>query len=158
MRTLNEPAAKRIGKLIRMFGSSFENERHVALAKLLTLLDEEHLTLNEIAVVIENANGEIEQLKYSDSDAEVIFAKGVEKGRKENTGPTLSKQFFDADGEPLWVEIAKFCESNPARTSLNPKEQEFVDEMPARLRWRSPSRPQGGFLLSIFWKLGGTFK
>jgi hypothetical protein len=158
MSTLNEPAAKRIGKLVRMFGSPFENERHVALAKLQTVLDEERLTFNEIAVVIENGGGEIEHLKFSESDAEKIFANGVEKGRKENTGCALSAQFFDADGEPRWGEIAKFCESSPARTSLNPKEQEFVDEMPARLRWRSPSRPQGGFLLSIFWKLGGAFK
>ena len=158
MSTLSEPTAKRIGKLVRMFGSTFENERNVALSKLVTVLDEEGLTWNEIATLIENGNGEIEQLKYSDSDLETIFTKGVEKGRKENTGSVLSQQFFDAEGEPRWNEIVKFCNGNPARTSLNPKEQEFIDEMPARLHWRSPSRPQGGFLLSIFWKLGGTFK
>jgi len=154
---LNEPTAKRIGKLVRMFGSSFENERNVALSKLVTVLDEESLTFNDIAVVIENADGEIEQLKFSDSDAEMIFAKGVEKGRKENTGHALSK--FDDDGEPRWNEIAKFCIGSPARTTLKPSEQDFIDELPGRLqRWREPTRPQGGFLLSIFWKLGGTFK
>ena len=158
MNTLSEPTAKRIGKLVRMFGSSFENERHVALSKLQTMLDEEGLTFNDIAVVIENGGGEIEQLKYSDSDLETIFTKGVEKGRKENTAHALSKQFFDAGGEPRWEEIAKFCESNPARTSLKPNEQEFIDEMLVKLRWRSPTRPMGGFLLSIFWKLGGTFR
>ncbi len=158
MSALNEPTAKRIGKLVRMFGSPFENERHVALSKLRTLLGEERLAFSDIAVVIENADGEIEQLKYSESDAERIFAKGVEKGRKENAGRALSAKFFDDDGEPCWSEIAKFCESNPARTSLKPNEQEFIDEMPAKLRWRSPTRPMGGFLLSIFWKLGGTFR
>ena len=78
--------------------------------------------------------------------------------RKENTGSVLSQQFFDAEGEPRWNEIVKFCNGNPARTSLKPNEQEFIDEMLVKLRWRSPTRPMGGFLLSIFWKLGGTFK
>ena len=52
--------------------------------------------------------------------------------------------------------MAKFCQSN--QTSLNPKEQEFVDEMPIKLRWRMPSPGQSGFLLSIFWKLRGSLK
>ena len=157
MSNLNEPTAKRIGKLVRMFGSSFENERHVALSKLQTTLDEEGLTFNDIAVVIENGGGEIEQLKYSDSDLVTIFTKGVEKSRKENTGHALSK--FDDDGEPRWNEIVKFCENSPGRSNLKPSEQDFIDELPGRLqRWSKPTRSQGGFLLSIFWKLGGTFK
>ena len=41
----------------------------------------EGLAFNDIATVIENCNGEIEGLRYSDSDAEIIFARGVEKGR-----------------------------------------------------------------------------
>src|SRR5215471_3422743 len=82
MSTLNEPAAKRIGKLVRMFGAT-EEEAQVAVLKLRILLSEAKLSFNDIATVIENGNGEIEQLKYSDQDAELIFARGIEEGRKQ---------------------------------------------------------------------------
>jgi hypothetical protein len=155
---LNEPVSKRIGKFIRMFGSSFENESHIALTMLKNLLDEEGLSFNDIATVIENWNGEIEELKYSDSDLETVFNKGVEKGRSQNNGRMLSRDFFDDDAQPRWMEIAQFCKSNPAITSLKPNEQEFIEEQLFKLHYRTPTRPMGGFLLSIFWKLGGSLR
>ena len=98
MSALNESAASRIGQLVRMFASSFENERHVALAKLGALLAEESLTFSDIAIAIENGAGELEELKYSDSDAEVIFAKGVEKGAarcgEARVGPSPGRLTF----------------------------------------------------------------
>jgi hypothetical protein len=69
MSALDETITKRIGKLIRMFGSSFEPEAHTALRKMKGLLDAEGLTFNDIAVVVENHQGEIEERKYSDTDA-----------------------------------------------------------------------------------------
>jgi hypothetical protein len=157
MSTLNEPVAKRIGKLVRMFGAR-EEEAKVAVSKLRILLTETKLSFNDIATTIENANGEIEQFKYSDSDAEVIFARGVVEGRKQNAGPALSAQYFDADSEPRWAEMVKFCQSNPGMTSLNTNEQEMIDKWEHKLGYRTPNRREGGFLLSIFWKLGGSFK
>jgi hypothetical protein len=156
MSALNQPITKRIATLFCLLFSNFEGEALGALAAMKRLFAAEGRTPHDIAIVIENANGEIEELKYSDSDAEAIFARGIEEGRKQNAGHALSTQYFDADGEPRWAEIAKFCQSNEA--SLNPKEQEFVDEIPSKLRWRMPSRGQGGFLLSIFWKLRGSLK
>jgi hypothetical protein len=161
MSVLDEQAAKRIAILFRKLGSDFEGEQLNTLAAMRNLFKSKGLSFNDIGTVIENANGEIEQFKYSDKDAELIFARGVEEGRKQNAGhagPALSAQYFDADGEPRWAEMVKFCERSPAKTSLKPNEQEFIDEMPAKLRWRAPTRPMGGFLLSIFWKLGGSFK
>ena len=59
--------------------------------------------------MIENANGEIEEKKYSDSDAEIIFTKGVEKGRAEEARKREAPpEFYDTDGQPRWYEIAVY--------------------------------------------------
>jgi hypothetical protein len=155
---LNKPIAKRIATLFRLLGSNFEGEVLNVVAAMERLLAAEGLAFHDIATVIENANGEIEQLKYSDSDAEVIFNRGVEKGRTESCARVLSTDYFDEDGEPRWLEMANYCQTNPAKTRLKPNEQEFIDEMPAKLRWRAPSSNQGGFMLSIFWKLRGSLR
>lgn len=83
MSTLSKPGAKRIAKRIRMLSSPFEGEAHNALTMLTRVLAAEGLTFNDIAMVIENTSDEIEEHKYSDADAEIIFARGVEKGRIE---------------------------------------------------------------------------
>jgi hypothetical protein len=158
MGALNEPVAKRIATMFRLLGSNYDGEVLNAVAAMKRLFAAEELTFHDIATVIENANGEIEQLKYSDSDAETIFNRGVEKGRAESCGQILSADYFDEDGEPRWEEMVKFCLSNPAFTSLKPNEREFIDELQTKLRWRTPSRPMGGFLLSIFWKLRGSLR
>jgi hypothetical protein len=92
MSTLNEPIAKRIAKLLRLLASPHDGERDNAVRMMQRTLEAERLTFNDIAIVIENHQGEIEERKYSDADAEIIFAKGVEKGRKDEVrkqqGPT----------------------------------------------------------------------
>ena len=158
MGALNEPIARRIATLFRLLGSDFDGEVLGAVAAMKRLFAAEGLSFNDIATVIGNGNGEIEERKYSDSDVEIIFARGVEKGRAESRGRSLSASYFNEDGEPRWAEIAKFCHEHPALRSLKPNEQEFIDELQAKLRWRSPSRAMGGFALSIFWKLGGSLK
>ena len=83
MSTLNEPVAKRIAKLFRLLASDFDGEVLNAARRMKQQLAAEGLSFNDIATVIENANGEIEETKYSDTDAEIIFTRGVEKGRAE---------------------------------------------------------------------------
>jgi hypothetical protein len=83
MTLINEPVARRIAKLFRMLGSDFDGEVLNAARRMKQQLTGEGLSFNDIAVVIESANGEIEERKYSDTDAEIIFARGVEKGRME---------------------------------------------------------------------------
>jgi hypothetical protein len=154
MSTLNEPIAKRVGKLVRMFGSPFENERHVALTKLRALLEEDGLTFNDIATVIENANGEIEQLKYSDTDAEIIYARGVEKGRAEQARkPALAEDFYDENKHPRWNAMAMFCLER--RERMRPQELSFVEDMAGRTLSYSLSEKQGKWLLALFIRLGG---
>jgi len=156
MASLNEPVAKRIGRLFRMLGSTFEGERRNSVAAMKKLLTDEGLSFNDIATVIESCNGQIDERKYSDADAEIIFARGVEKGRIEEARKKeqiVPSDYYDDDGHPRWDAIAMFCLRNNLR--LRPNEQKFVDEMAANTVWREPTERQAKWLLSIFIKLGG---
>src|SRR6516165_7307606 len=155
MNTLNEPIAKRIGKLVRMFGSDNEHERGNALERLVVVLKEEKISFNDLATVIENANGEIEAKKYSDTDAEIIFAKGVEKGRTEEARKQQAPpEFYDADGAPRWYEIAMFCQGNVAQL-YSEWERNFVNDMPSRIiKFGKPTERMIPHLLAIFVRLG----
>jgi hypothetical protein len=124
---------------------------------LKTQLAAEGLSFNDIATVIEIANGEIEERKYSDTDAEIIFTKGVEKGRAEEArNQQAPPEFYDADGRPRWYEIALFCQKNTARLRDN-WERTFIDDMAGKTLWREPSEKQAKHLLAIFVKLGGYY-
>jgi hypothetical protein len=153
MSTLNEHVAKHIATLLRMLSSDFEGEVLNVVAAMKRLFAAEGLTFHDIATVIESCNGEIEERKYSDTDAEIIFARGVEKGRAEQVrlqeGPP---EFYDADGHPRWNAIALFCQKNHQR--LRPAEQGFVDDMAGNTLWHEPSEKQARWLLSIFLRLG----
>jgi hypothetical protein len=150
--------ARRIGRLVRMMASTYESEALVALTKLGQMLPAEGLSFNEIATLIENCDGAIEERKYSDSDAKIIFEKGMERGaenaRAEAAAPP---EYYDEAGQPRWVEITFFCQSK--RERLRPQEQNFVDDMAGRAVWgREPTEKQGRWLLSIFVRLGGKIK
>jgi hypothetical protein len=89
-----------------MFSSPYE-DRHVAFTKLEHLLKAEGLSFNDLATVIENCNGEIEELKYSDSDMANVAHRmkrrgeqeGYDKARREMTAPP---EFYDDHGEPRY--------------------------------------------------------
>ena len=163
MSVLDRDVAKRIAAVLkRMLSSDFDGEIHASVQALKQVLARAGLSYHDLAVAIENYGEagvvEIEQRKYTDSDAKAIFQRGIEKGRKESGGRILSVDFFDDDGEPRWMEIAVFCQNDPAKLALKPNEQQFIEEMPAKLRWRNPTPPMGGFMLSIFWKLRRSLK
>jgi hypothetical protein len=163
MSVLDRDAAKRISAILKkMLSSQFVGESQASVEVLKAVLARAGLTYHDLAVAIENYGeagvSEIEQRKYTDADAETIFQRGVEKGRKECDGRMLSIDFFDDDGEPRWLAIADYCHNDPGKLALKPNEQQFIEEMPAKLRWRSPTPPMGGFLLSIFWKLRRSLK
>ena len=151
MSTLNEPIAKRIAKLFRMLGSDFEGEILAAVNRMKSLFKEERLSFHDIATVIENCNGEIEEKKYSDADAEIIYNRGVEKGRAERPQQEPT-EFFDADNQPQWHAIALYCQRHYER--LEQKHREFIDDMAGNTVWRAPTEKQGKYLLSLFYRLG----
>jgi hypothetical protein len=145
--------AKRISKLVRMMSSTYEDGSSAAL-HLRQLLINERLC-NDLAVLIENCNGEIEERKYSDTDAEMIFARGVEKGRAEEVHKRdLPPDFYDADGQPQWHPIALFCQKNQHRLR-DDWERTFIDDMAGKTVFREPTEKQAKHLLAIFIRLGG---
>jgi hypothetical protein len=157
MSALNEPVAKRIADLIRMLGSTHDGEILAAVAAIKRLFKAERLDFHDIATVIESCNGAIEERKYSDADAEIIFTRGVEKGRAEQQQQEMSPpEFYDADGHPRWNEIALFCQRNNARLRSD-WEKSFVDDMAGNTVWRQPTEKQAKHLLAIFVKLGGSY-
>jgi hypothetical protein len=157
MSALNEPVAKRIADLIRMLSSTHDGEILAAIAAMKRLFKAERLDFHDIATVIESCNGAIEERKYSDADAEIIFARGVEKGRSQQQQQEMSPpEFYDADGHPRWNEIALFCQRNNARLRSD-WEKSFVDDMAGNTVWRQPTEKQAKHLLAIFVKLGGSY-
>jgi hypothetical protein len=156
MSTLNEPIAKRIAKLFRLLASDYDGEALAAARRMKKQLADEGLSFNDIATVIENANGEIEERKYSDADAEIIFARGKEAGRKEESRKQEAPpEFYDADGYPRWNEIALFCQKKKAQ--LDAWETGFIDSMAGKTLWREPTEKMAKHLLAIFVKLGGYY-
>jgi hypothetical protein len=153
-----ENLIKRFLGMFRRLASTYEGERVAAAHAIYRFCTSaEGISITDLALMFEGADHETKEKKYTDEDAADIYARGVEKGRAENVA--LSVNYFDADGEPRWAEIARFCHDSPVYPTLKPNEQDVVENTPARLaRYGSLTRPTEGFLLSIFWKLGGTFK
>lgn len=154
MTDLKESSAKRIAKLVRLMSSEHDGEWSNAVRKLKLFLRNEGLTFNDLATVIENCDGAIEERRYSDMDAEIIFARGVEKGRKEER--ELPPEFYDGDGDPRWNEIALFCQKNNARLR-GAWEHDFINDMAGKTIWREPTEKQAKHLIAIFIRLGGYY-
>jgi hypothetical protein len=158
MNTLNETIATRIANLFRqMLSSNYPGEVFNAASAMNKLLASEGLTFHDIANVIESCNGEIEERKYSDADAAIIFARGVDKGRVEEARARAAPpEFYDEDGHPRWNEIALFCQKNRERLR-GEWELDFIDDMAGKTLWREPSEKQAKHLLAIFIRLGGSY-
>ena len=152
MTALNESTAKRIAKLFRSLSSDFDGEVLGAVAAMKRLFKIEGLSFHDIATVIENCDGMIEEKKYSDADAKVIFERGLAKGRAEQQDNNL--EFFDGDGRPRWYDIAVHCQRNAARLRSQ-WEKEFVADIAGKVLGAEPSLKQARCILKIFVKLGG---
>jgi hypothetical protein len=151
---------KRFLGMFRRLASAYEGERVAAAHAIYRFCTSaEGISISDLALMFEGADHETKEKKYTDEDAAAIYARGIEKGRDENRGVVLSADYFNADGEPRWAEIARFCHESPVFLTLKPNEQDVIENTPTRLaRYGSLTRPTEGFLLSIFWKLGGSFK
>jgi hypothetical protein len=140
-----------------MLSSDYDGEVLAAVKAMRRLFAAEGLTFHDIATVIESANGAIEERKYSDADAEVIFARGCEKGRAEEARRQQAPpEFYDANGHPQWNAMALFCQKNEPRLRSE-WEREFISDMAGMTSWREPSAKQAKHLLAIFIRLGGYY-
>jgi hypothetical protein len=157
MSALNESIAKRVAKLFGKLSSDFDNEVFIAVHQMRRDLAAEGLSINDIAIVIENANGEIEERKYSDANAKIIFERGLKKGQAEGARKREAPpEFYDADGQPRWNEIALFCQRNRERVR-GEWEMTFIDDMAGKTLLRPPTEKQAKHLLAIFVRLGGYY-
>jgi hypothetical protein len=143
---------KRIGKLIRLLGSDYDGEMMSAVQALKRFCATENVSLNDIALLVEGCNGKIEERRYSESDAEMIFAKGMERGRTEQQDTKL--EFFDIDGQPRWYDITLFNRNNVGQLR-NDWEIEFTNDIVGKMFAGRPSPKQAKHILKIFLKLGG---
>jgi hypothetical protein len=153
MTTLTDPVAKRVATLLRMLASNFDGEVLGAVAAMKRLLLAEGLSFHDIATVIESCDGSIEERKYSDADAKVIYERGMAKGRAEQQNGDL--EFFDSAGQPRWYEMAVFCQRNVASQRISPWEKEFTNDIAGKVLGHEPSHKQAQCILRIFVKLGG---
>jgi hypothetical protein len=147
--------ARRIGKLIRLMASSSEGEATGATMALRRVQESEGFTFNVLANLIES----FEERKYSDTDADIIFARGEAKGRSEELGKRQAPpEFYDVDGSPRWYEIAAFCKENSARLRSEWERNFVSDEFVANIiKFGKPTERQVPFLMAIFVKLGGHY-
>jgi hypothetical protein len=76
---------ERIADLFCMLESNHDGEVLGAIAAMKRLFQGNGLSFADMATVIADHQGEIEEKKYSDADAEIIYARGVEKGRAERS-------------------------------------------------------------------------
>ena len=153
MTALNEATAKRIAKLIRLLSSESDGEVANTVRAIKRVFDVEGLSFHDIATVIESCNGEIEERKYSDADAKIIYERGLAKGRAEQSGNLQNLEFFDGD-QPRWYEIAVHCQRNAARLRSQ-WEKEFVADIAGKVLGTEPSLKQARCILKIFVKLRG---
>jgi hypothetical protein len=147
---------KRIGQFVgMMLGSSSDGESSNAATALRRFIESEGVPANDLTMILTNWDGQIEERKYSDSDVEIIFERGKEAGRTEETRNRPlgdSTEYYDADGNPQWHAIALYCQRHGL--NLPPNHREFIDDMTGNTMWREPTPKQGKYLLSLFFKLG----
>jgi hypothetical protein len=148
---------EKIADLFRRLESNYDGEVLATVAVMKRVFQSNGLSFADIATVIANHQGEIEEKKYSDADAEIIFARGVDKGRAEQLREQQAPpEFYDANGYPRWNEIALFCQRNIERLRSN-WEVAFINDMAGKTLVREPTERQAKYLLAIFVKLGGRY-
>jgi hypothetical protein len=144
-----------IAKLIRMMGSSNENERVVAMRKLGNLLAENGVSFTDLGDAVERlATGGLEE-----SVMQRCFDEGRRTEREElecrrAEGEALIGKH--PDGSYNWPAILNFCQREHTRIR-DQKSADFIADIAPRLLYsgREPSLKQGEWILGVFAKLGG---
>jgi hypothetical protein len=75
MSAKRKTAIERTADLFRLLDSPFDGEVLGAVGAMKRLFQSEGLSFADVATVITNHQGEIEEKKYSDADAAIIFKK-----------------------------------------------------------------------------------
>jgi hypothetical protein len=144
MSVLN-PVAEKLGKLLRLLGSDRDGETLAAAKGIVRVLEGAGLDVHVLADEISgNGNG-----KFSEADAQEIYRRGLEDGRRQAEEEQRGFRSVDALDEPTWHEIARECAARNDR--LNEKEPVFVADM---VSWTAcggaPTEKQAKWLRSIY--------
>ena len=138
-------------KIFRCLGSNQDGEILAAVNMIKQLCATEDVSFNDLAISI---GSETAGLKYTESDAEIIFGRGRQVGRQERVTEDQDQEFFDVDGRPRWFEIAKYNRDNRARLKNNWM-RIFSETIVDQVLGREPTRKQAVWILTIFCRLGG---
>jgi hypothetical protein len=136
-----------MAKVLRLCDSS-EHEAASAIMAGRRILAEADMRFIDLA-------DHVELMLYPIEEMQKAYHYGLEEGRGQGGGGPISAEFLDDRAQPRWFAMASFLEKNPA--GLDSKAQTFVEDMAVRLRHSTPSRNQGAWLLSLFWKARGSF-
>jgi hypothetical protein len=147
--------ARRISKLIRLMASNSDGEAIAAATALRRVQQTEGFSFDVLGNLIES----FEDRKYTDSDIEIVFMRGEEKGRREEADKQQAPpEFYDEGGRPRWYEIAEFCKQNRDRLRSDWERNFVSDEFVANIiKFGKPTERQVPYLMAIFVKLGGYY-
>jgi hypothetical protein len=144
---------ERIASLVRMLGTEQDGEALNTVSVLRRTLASRNLTFTDLGDGIEKlATGGLTQSEM-ERISDAAYAKGLSDAKRESTG---AQAVFGLrpDGSHDWGEIALACQR--AKSRLEAKHHQFVDDMASRLTWgQEPSEKQGRYLLSLFRQIGG---
>jgi hypothetical protein len=147
--------ARQLGKVLRLMASDKPGEAQNASAIFMRMCQSENLgsLFNDLAEQIE-IHGVRGRPLYSEKDIKDVTEHAQEQARAEvGDGPA---QYFDADGEPIWLSIAAFCQQHCDDGRLSEWQKGFANGIFDKLSmWGdSPSPKRMKHLLIIFMKLG----
>ena len=120
--------SKRAAKFVAMLGSSFEGEQLSALRQLGNSCRGKAVHSMTYAAAVQD-----KQIHRLPTHA-IIYEKGMKKGRAEEARKQQAPpEFYDADGQPRWHEIAAFCQQNSEQLRSE-WEHTFVNDMAGKHR------------------------
>jgi hypothetical protein len=141
--------ARQLGKLVRLMTSDNEDEAQAASAAFMRAGQSKALLFDLAELIEKRGIGKL----YSEDDLKTAIAHGQDLVRAE-VGDG-SAQYFDSDGEPIWLSIASFVQQHCDDPRLNRDFfREFASGIFDKVAHREPSDKMKKWLLVIFMKLG----
>jgi hypothetical protein len=145
--------ARQLGKVLRLMASDKPGEAQNAAGAFMRMCQSQKLgsLFNDLAEQIE-IHGVRGRPLYSEKDITAVTEHAHEQARAE-VGDSGS-QYFDSDGEPIWLSIASLVQQHCSDSRLSDWQKGFADGIFDKVSRWGPSPKQMKHLLIIFMKLG----
>ena len=130
-----------------------------AVTAMKQLFAAEGLSFHDIATVIESCNGEIEERKYSDTDAEdhLRHAGSKKAASKKRSAAICRRNFTTPTGSRAGTR-SRFFAGRISRSCAASGNAHSSTTWPARRCGSSRAEKQAKHLLGIFIRLGGVYE